>query len=224
MNTQLKTARLSTGLTQVRAARRLGLSQTYVSLLEMGKRPVTRRLARKLMRAYGLAPTVLPPVGPSERSSSESMARELARLGYPGFAYLRSRGPLRNPAETLIVALVQSNLEARVVEALPWLLLSYHDMDLAWLLQQAKLRNAQNRLGYLTYLARQAAEFAAAAYGRGALVQLEQELEACKLVREDTLCRELPVAERNWLLENRPAAARHWRVLTDLTVDFLPYA
>src|SRR5204862_2965596 len=44
-------------------------------------------------------------------------------LGYPGFTHLRPRRwALKNPAEVLLAALAQDDLEPRLVEALPWLL------------------------------------------------------------------------------------------------------
>jgi hypothetical protein len=42
----------------------------------------------------------------------------LAAVGYPGFAYLRSRRPL-NPADLLLRALRAGDVDARAVEALP---------------------------------------------------------------------------------------------------------
>ena len=48
----------------------------------------------------------------------------LGALGYPGFAYLRNRRPL-NPADLLLRTLRAGDVDARVVEALPWLLLKY---------------------------------------------------------------------------------------------------
>ena len=58
-----------------------------------------------------------------------------------------------------------------------------------------------------------------------ALQQVETKLEHARLVREDTLCREsMPPAERRWLASNRSPLARHWNLLTGLTVEQLPYA
>jgi hypothetical protein len=34
----------------------------------------------------------------------------------------------------------------------------------------------------------------------------------------------MPAAERRWLASNRSPLARHWNLLTGLTVDQLPYA
>ncbi len=77
---------------------------------------------------------------------------ELGALGYAEFSYLRARRP-RNPAEVLLEALSQANLDSRVAEGLPWLALTYVDMDWDWLVRNAKLRDRQNRLGFALALA-----------------------------------------------------------------------
>jgi hypothetical protein len=57
------------------------------------------------------------------------------------------------------------------------------------------------------------------------LSAVEVKLERSRLAREDTLCREsMPDAERRWLTSNRSPLARHWNLLTGLTVDQLSYA
>lgn len=48
-----------------------------------------------------------------------SLKFDLGALGYPAFTYLRGE-PTRNPAQLLANALNQSDLDSRVVEALPW--------------------------------------------------------------------------------------------------------
>lgn len=49
-------------------------------------------------------------------------------------------------------------------------------------------------------------------------------LEPSRLLLEDALCNDsLTQAEKRWLETNRTAEARHWRVLTDLTVEHLNY-
>ncbi|HMJ22934.1 MAG TPA: hypothetical protein VK513_13540 [Terriglobales bacterium] len=50
-------------------------------------------------------------------------AQELSNLGYPGFAHFQSGEPNRNPAQLLVKALSEHDLDRRVVEALPWLVL-----------------------------------------------------------------------------------------------------
>jgi len=120
----------------------------------------------------------------------------------------------------LLSALRQTDLAARVVEALPWLALHYADSSQGWLVERARVHNVQNRLGYVVTLA---ADFASAAHPK--LVKLAQELEASRLAREDTLCHDsMTETERRWLREQRPAQAEHWNLLTDLRREHLPYA
>jgi len=148
----LRDARNRRKWTETQAAQRLGMSQSYLAMLETGQRRVTPSLARKFKAVYGLSPTALPSpdlFSPRVDVSGEEFASMVSALGYPGFAYMRSRTRERNPAEVLLEALKQDNLEPRVVEALPWLLLHYWDMDQVWLVRQAKLNNLQNRLGFV---------------------------------------------------------------------------
>ena len=57
------------------------------------------------------------------------------------------------------------------------------------------------------------------------LSRWEKELEEARLAGEGTLCRDsMPEPERTWLRSNRPEAAVHWRLLTGLTAEQLPYA
>jgi len=224
----LKMARLKRGWSQTEAAARLGVSQAYLAMLESGKRRLPPRLARQAMRLYGLPPTVLPPSGSVAKrtANAETLAKQLAALGYPGFAYLRLQGvPRKNPGEVLLTALAQEDLEPRVVEALPWLLLQYWELDRAWLAREAKLRDLQNRLGFVGGLARRLAERAGNEKMVRALSELEAELDRSRLAREDTLCRSsMPERERQWLREYRPREARHWNLLTDWRPEVLPYA
>jgi hypothetical protein len=175
------------------------------------------------MRVYGLPPTVLPPVGLAPRVTAETLAQDLAALGYPGFGHLRRRGgAAKHPGQVLLTALAQPELEARAVEALPWLLLRYWNLDPAWLLREAKVRDLQNRLGFVVHLAREVAEHESDGPRLGALRALEATLERSRLAREDTLGRAaLPEAERRWLDTHRSAAARHWNLLTDWTAEAL---
>jgi hypothetical protein len=157
---------------------------------------------------------------------AQGLANDLAALGYPGFAYLRPRSwKPKNPSNVLLAALAQDDLEARLVEALPWLVLRYWPLDREWLVREAKLRDLQNRLGFVVTLARRLAERARHERKARALSELETELGRSLLAREDTLCRaSLSEPERRWLAENRPEDAQHWNVLTDWTGDALRYA
>ena len=223
----LKSGRSAKGWSQVQAAARLGVSQPYLAMLESGSRRLTPELSRRAMKVYDLPPTVLPP---SEllyrhRVDAEALANDLAALGYPGFAYLRPRNwKPKNPGDVLLAALTQDDLEARLVEALPWLVLRYWPLDREWLVREAKLRDLQNRLGFVVSLARRLAERAGDERKTRALNEFEAELERSRLAREDTLCKaSLPEPERRWLAENRPEEAKHWNVLADWTVDALRY-
>jgi Helix-turn-helix len=214
-------------LTQVEAAAALRVSQPYLSQLEKGVREAGRGLVLKAIRVYRLSPAALPVRDSIHVKSvrSHDIQRELASLGYPGFEHIRAK-PLSNPAEVVFRVVAETDLDTRLVEAVPWVLATYTDLDWEWLRDQVKLRNAQNRLGYLVHLA---TETAAArpddAHAVRILSRWQDELDEARLVREGTLCREsMPAAERAWVRTNRPSAAAHWRVLTTLSAEQLPYA
>jgi transcriptional regulator with XRE-family HTH domain len=223
----LRTGREYKGWTQQQAALKLGVSQPYLSLLEKGARRVPKRLARKAAMVYGLSPTTLP----VEKSwhgvhakQSNALASELAALGYPGLAYLKS-GRKRNPAEVVLSALSTKNLDTRLAEALPWVLLEHTELDWQWLVRAAKVNDLQNKLGFLTNVARRLAE--KLGKGETALLLREHEsaLEQSRLVQEETLCHDsLTQAERRWLRSNRSAQAKHWNLLTDLSPEHLSHA
>src|SRR5213596_141326 len=116
--TDLKTGRLTKGWSQVEAAGRLKVSQSYLAMLEGGVRRMTPDLARRAMRVYDLAPTSLPPSElnvASNQTASETLAGDLAALGYPGLAYLRPRNwKPKNPGEVLLSVLAREDLESRL--------------------------------------------------------------------------------------------------------------
>ena len=224
---QWKTGREKVGLTQGAAARALHVSQPYLSQLETGLRVASVGLARKAAKLYELPPTALPLPEPLyiRGVPPEELQRQLASLGYPGFEHVRFKA-VSNPVEVVLNALVKPDLDTRLVEALPWVLSAYTDLNWEWLSDRAKCNNAQNRLGYLVHLAEQTAR---AWPGRQGAVQVlsrwEQELEEARLAREGTLCRDsMPESERTWLRSNRSEAAIHWSLLTGFTAGQLPYA
>jgi transcriptional regulator with XRE-family HTH domain len=224
---QFKSGRLGAQMTQVQAAERLGLSQSYLSQLEKGQRPITPEIARLAARVYRLSPAALPlpdAVSDAEESDAARLARQLSGLGYPGFAHLRAERT--NPAALVLRSLVHDDLEVRLTEALPWVLATYPDVEWPWLTDQVKLRDVQNRLGFLVALAEELAKsLETFRPALEPLQQVETKLERARLAREDTLCREsMPAAERRWLASNRSPLARHWNLLTGLTVAQLPYA
>src|SRR5467141_1639260 len=210
----LRNERERKGWTQEQAAARLGVSQTYLSLLENSLRPVSQRLAMKLQRRFAVPPIALPVEATHVQEDAQSLAEGLAFLGYPGFAHFKRRRR-HNPAQLLVAALGMNDLEARLSEALPWVVWRYPDLDWDWLVTQAKLRDLQNRLGFVGSLAREVAQRKAQPATVAALAAVERRLEPSRLAREDTLSREsMTQAERRWLREHRPAHAQHWNLLT----------
>jgi transcriptional regulator with XRE-family HTH domain len=220
---QWRSGRENAGLTQVVAAHALNVSQPYLSQLEKGLRVSSAGLTRRAAKLYAL-PTALPlPTPPEVRKfSPDDLQRKLASLGYPGFEHVRSRA-VRNPAEVVLSAVLKPNLDTRLVEALPWVLSTYTDLNWEWLRDRAKLHNAQNKLGYLMHLAKETAGLRQDAVQ--VLSRREKELEEARLAHEGTLCRDsMPEPERNWLKTNRPEAAAHWGLLTSLSARQLSYA
>jgi transcriptional regulator with XRE-family HTH domain len=220
----LKDARRKRGWTQAEAARRLRVSQTYVSLLEREQRHVPDRLATRLLRAYEFSPVAVPLSG-HRRVDQDQLAAALAKLGYPGFSYLSDKAQLWNPAELLLSALAEEDLDTRLAEALPWVAMKYSDLDWEWLLREAKVRDLQNRLGFVVTLARELAERRQNQDLVERLGAVENRLRRSRLVEEDTLAHSrLSNAERRWLQEHRPSEAREWNLLTDMSVDHLTHA
>jgi len=222
---ELKAERVRRGWSQEDVARRLGVSQPYVGMLEQGKRPVTAALARKLTSACRFSPALLPPStdGPRQ-ASAQQLQVDLASLGYPGYAYLRRRAARKNPGDVLLEALAQNDLEPRLVEALPWLLVEYWEMDTTWLVARAKTLDLQNRLGFVASLARRVSEKSQEAARTRVLSELEAKLERSRLAREDDFMRPARNdVERQWLMQNRPDEARHWNLVTDLRPEHLGY-
>lgn len=149
---------------------------------------------------------------------------DLAALGYPGFAYLKSKSK-KNPGQVLLSALSAKCLETRVAVALPWLVLTYSDLDWDSVVRAAKLRDLQNKLGLVTSFARELAEKRGDTDKATRLRQMENVVERSRLFFEDTFCNDsLTQAERRWLQEHRPNEATRWRVLTDLSSEHLSHA
>jgi transcriptional regulator with XRE-family HTH domain len=222
----LKVARQTKNWTQKDAAQALGVTQAYLSMLETGQRAVSKGLARKALKVLDLPATALPlqsPTGGPTSSSGHDYGADLAALGYPGFAYLRTKVRM-NPAGVLLAALSEPNLDARVAEGLPWLALTYVDMDWDWLVRNAKVSDVQNRLGFAVSLASEVAEGKndRRAENLGNRLQV---LERARLAREDTFCHDsMTQTERAWLRQHRSRTARHWNLLTDMEGKHLAYA
>jgi transcriptional regulator with XRE-family HTH domain len=212
----------------VETAKALEVSQTYLSLLEAGKRPMTESVQRRAARFFDL-PTELPArlvSGELPVRTDDQLASDLADLGYTGFSHLRrARARKKNPADVLLSALKAPKRDVRVVEALPWLVLNFPRMRWTEVSRVAMTYGVQNRLGYVTNVARRLAEREGRNETALKLKRHEAELERSMLAREETLCNEtMTRAERNWLAANRPEEAKHWNLLTDLSPQHLSYA
>jgi len=221
---ELKSVRKASSWTQARAADRLGVTQAYLSMVERGARAVSSELASRVVEVFEVPATALPlPEYKTPVHDANGFKAILGNLGYPGFAYLRGFDRL-NPALALMEALDTDDLDSRVTEALPWLPLAYPDLNWNWLVSNAKLRDRQNRLGFVVELARQAARRRGDSELEERLASWEAALEPSRLAREDTLCKEsMTQAERAWLRTHRPKLAKHWNLLTDLTVEQLDH-
>lgn len=216
----VRQGRKTRGLTQRDLADKLGVSQGYVSLLESNDRSVPRHLASRLVSLLDL-PAYRLPVSNSEPLSPDRVVGALGTLGYPGFEHVRSHRKL-NPAEVVLRALRSKNVEARVVEALPWVLLHYPDVDWQWLLSTAKQHDLQNRLGFVVSVARELAERRGNSKAATTLHRWEQSLEGSRLQREDAFAGDASTeTERRWLRNNRSAEAAHWNLLTSVSADTL---
>ena len=222
---RLRLAREAVGFTQQQAAARLGMSQAYLALMETGRRRVTEPVGLKMTDLYRLGPTFLPlRVHDLESWDSASLDKSLANLGYPGFRHLLG-GPRDNPALVLLAAISRDDVEVRVMESLPWLVVEYYDLPWDWLTREARVRDAQNRLGFLVTLGRRIAAKRGADAAQHKLREVEESLEQARLAHEGSLCQgSLSKAERGWLRRNRPPDARHWNLLTDLDAERLPDA
>lgn len=194
-----------------------------------GKRRATRpgEVGGQGRPVYGLSQAHLPVntlLAQAHRANDCRLAAELAALGYPGLSHLKPGRRKKNPAEVLLSALSKDDLDTRLVEALPWVALKFPDLDWRWLTKAAKMNDLHNRLGFVTGLARRLAELRGERESAELLARQESALERSRLIREDTLCHEsLTEVERRWLRKNRPAEAKRWRLLTDLTPERLDH-
>ena len=225
MNTfDLRAVRRSLGWTQKQTAEHLSVSQALVSMVENRQRSLTAALQYRLASHYKLNPVHLPLREPVPTSDSD-YARELANLGYPGFAHRKDNNekPSWNPAQLAVMALSANTLDRRVAEGFPWLVLRYWDADWNWALQQLKVQDLQNRLGFVVTLARELAR----QNGLGSLdhlQRLESQVERSRLVRQDTFCNErMTQTERKWLQTQTSPQAQHWNLLCDLRSEHLAH-
>lgn len=199
MSASLQLWRKRNHLTQVEAASLLGVSQSYLSLLEKGVRSVTPELRSRMAAVASL------PKGAN--SSDDRLRADLSALGYPGFAHIKpSRTPVR-PQVLLLTILSQPDADARIVDALPWVVRHCAaKMNFPWLVRQAKLRNLQNRLGFLLQTS---------GLDSPSVIGAIRELDSARLLKEDTLCWDsMRPGTRAMLRERRSPLAAHWHIVT----------
>ncbi len=223
--TVLRSTRKRLRLTQQQAAMRVGISQPYFALLESGKRPLSPILAQRFVRKLKASPSLIPCQTRPVKLDTPELIRRLSALGYPGFASTPVGRP-QNPAEVVFQAISFEVLDPRITEALPWVLLHHPEMDHAWLLNQVRLNNLSNRLGFAVSLALHAAEHRnqqpTHAYRR--LQALQVELRKSRLDFEDTFGNAtMSDSERKWVRENRSPDARYWHILADWRPEHLQY-
>jgi hypothetical protein len=147
-----------------------------------------------------------------QESSDDLFRAQLSALGYPGFAHVAKACTRTRPDNLLMTVLAQPDADARVVEALPWVVASFKNhFDFGAMVRQAKLQNLQNRLGFVLQVS--------AVDTPGGLTAILQ-LDRAQLLQEDTLRWDsMPAATREWIRANRTPLAEHWNVLTRLRAE-----
>lgn len=144
--------------------------------------------------------------------SDDEIVGELACLGYPGFAYYCKRGQEPcDPAELLFDAIDRPDLDARIVEGLPWIPFHFPDLRWDWLIFEAQTRGRQNRLGFVVSLAKSVAERRSMTKLSSTLFAVIGRIDPIRLEMSDTLCKESwPNAQRQAAHQQRSALAAHW--------------
>jgi hypothetical protein len=150
-------------------------------------------------------------------------AADLGALGYPKFSY--AKGTMTpQPAKLLLDVLGEPDLDSRVAEGLPWIALTYVDLDWDWLAKNAKLRRRQNRLGFVVSLANELAQRKNDSERASKLRPWLEILEMARLSEEDTFCHDsMTEAEKEWVRDHRSPAAAHWNLLTDMRAEQLSF-
>lgn len=156
-----------------------------------------------------------------ERPHGDDYAAELGTLGYPEFSYLKGT-TTPDPAKLLLYALNEPDLDSRIAEGLPWLALTYVNLDWDRLVENAKVNRRQNRLGFVLSLANELAQRKNDSERASMLRQWLEILEMARLSEEDAFCHDsMTEAERKWVREHRSPVAAHWNLLTDMRIEQL---
>jgi transcriptional regulator with XRE-family HTH domain len=203
---QLRRWRDRNKLTQVEAASLLGISQPYLSLIESGARPLTAAIRGRIGNA---AKHEVASRDTVQEAADQRFRRQLSALEYPGFAHI-ARARSKPRAEHLLLAVLTGpDVDARIVEALPWLVRQHAgQMNLPWLVRRARMENRQNRLGFVLALSRVKSSSISTALS---------ELDRARLLEEATLCWDsMAPATRAWMRTHRSPLAQYWNVLTRL--------
>lgn len=223
---QLKQVRKQNRWTQATTAKHLGLTQGYLSLMEKGERRLTEEITERAVRIFKLPAMTLPvkkDLAELASADNDKLAADLSAIGYPGFSHVKPSG-LKNPAEVLVEILVSRNLDARIVEALPWLVLTFSDLKWTKIINAAKVNDFQNRLGFVISLAGKIAELKGAQKRAVQLKKQESALKDSRLLKEDVLGGNTIIeTEKRWIRQNRSPEAEFWNVLSDLKPEHLSY-
>lgn len=224
---QLKQLRRQKKWTQKESAKKLGLTQAYLSLLESGKRELTDDLTAAAVHVFQLPAASLPvsrDLASLKDTDNNQLIRNLAAIGYGGFSHMKP-SRLKNPAEVLVAALDNNQLDARIVESLPWLVSEVPEISWNKVVRAVKIKDLQNRLGFVTALARVVAERRGESKKAERLKRRETVLAPSRLWQEDVLCNDsITETEKKWIRQNRLPEAEFWRVLSDLKPEHLSYA
>ena len=201
MAKKLRRWREQYNLTQVDAARLLGVSQPYLSLLERGVRPLRHELRDQL--------DAVRPRQAAHGTMDDRLRAQLSALGYPGFAHVESVRPAPEPAVTLLHALSQPTVDARVAEALPWLAREY--MPTHWTghgsCNRRSCGTCKTDWGFWSSSQTRLAE--------PAMQEALDKLDKARLLAEATFCwDEMPIPTRKWMRGHRSPEAEHWNVVS----------
>lgn len=153
-----------------------------------------------------------------QQLDEDQLALNLAALGYPGLPRLSSPHSKKSPIELLMDALSTADLDIRLLEALPWIVWRFPDLNWTGVIAFAQEKGLQNKLGFVVSLARRLAQERNEHEKAERLKIIEVQFEKVRVPPEDTLCHDsLTNTERRWLRTHRTLAAKHWRMLTDLS-------